>query len=118
MGLTPMQPTVGYSITVLPLHPTSIGRITLNSPDPYDHPKIDANYFATEKDREDVATCVRKAREIGEMDTLAELQEVEARVGLFDIQYGESGRIQFLQGSRKPVLPRKPVLGHFGDWCI
>ena len=73
---------------MLPLRPTSTGRITLRSSDPYDHPVIDANYLATEKDRRDAVTCVREAREIGEADALAPYREREVRPGP-DVQSDE-----------------------------
>ncbi|MFB6170822.1 MAG: GMC family oxidoreductase [Haloarculaceae archaeon] len=88
IGLTPFQPAAGYSVTVLPLRPTSTGRITLASTDPYDHPEIDPNYLATERDREDVVACVRAAREIGEADELAAFREREVRPGP-DVQTDE-----------------------------
>ncbi|MFA1611658.1 GMC family oxidoreductase [Halobellus rubicundus] len=80
-GLSPQNPGSGYAITVLPLRPTSRGRLTLTSDDPFDHPKIDPNYLSTEKDVDDFVTCVRWARKIGEADALADIRDEEHRPG-------------------------------------
>jgi len=80
-GLSPNDPTGGYSITVIPLRPESRGRLTLQSDDPYDAPIIDPEYLTTERDVEDFVTCVRWARKIGEADALSDVRETEHRPG-------------------------------------
>ena len=81
VGLGPDQPKAGYTITVLPLRPTSTGRITLQSTDPYEHPKVDPKYLTTEEDVRDIVACVREAREIGRADALSEFRKSEVRPG-------------------------------------
>lgn len=81
VGLGPDRPKEGYMITVLPLRPTSTGRVTLRSADPFDAPVCDPQYLSTEKDVRDAVTCVREAREIGEADVLSEYRKREARPG-------------------------------------
>ena len=80
-GLSPDQPEYGYSGMALPLRPTSRGRITLQSDDPWDHPTIDAQYLSTEKDVEDFVTAIRWARKIGRSDVLSEIRDVEVAPG-------------------------------------
>ncbi|MFC6724424.1 GMC family oxidoreductase [Halobium palmae] len=87
-GLGPGETEPGYTVTVLPLRPTSSGRITLQSTDPYEAPKVDPQYMTTEKDVEDVVTCVREAREIGEASALDDYREEELRPGP-DVQSAE-----------------------------
>ena len=81
-GIDPERPPdEGFSVTTLPLRPTSTGRITLQSDDPYDDPVLDFRYLSTEKDREDAVACVRKARRIGESEVLDEYRAEEVRPG-------------------------------------
>ena len=81
-GISPDRPPQeGYSVTTLPLRPTSTGRLTLQSDDPYDHPLLDFRYLSTEKDEADAVTCVRKARRIAQTDLLSEYTEAEVRPG-------------------------------------
>lgn len=88
-GISPERaPEEGYSVTSLPLRPTSRGRITLRSADPYDDPVIDPNYLSTEKDVDDIVTCIRRSRRIGEADVLAEYRAEEVRPGP-DVQSDE-----------------------------
>ncbi len=54
----------GYQAHVGPMRPSSIGRITLKSPDPKDPPAILFNYMATEKDRQEFRDSIRLTREI------------------------------------------------------
>ena len=88
-GISPERPPEeGFSVTTLPLRPSSTGRITLDSDEPYDYPNLDFQYLSTEKDREDAVTCVRKARRIGESEVLDEYREEEVRPGP-DVQTDE-----------------------------
>ncbi len=43
---------------------TSVGEITLKSADPSQHPAIQPNYLATERDRWELRQCVKLTREI------------------------------------------------------
>ena len=87
-GLDPEHPTDGFSIAALPLRPTSRGRITLASTDPYEDPIIDPQLLSTEKDVDDIVTSIRRAREIAQADALDEYRAEEARPGS-DVQTDE-----------------------------
>ena len=54
----------GYQLHASPNHPKSRGSITLNSPDPYDHPKILFNYLEHEDDLRQTRECIHVARKI------------------------------------------------------
>ncbi|MDJ1434400.1 GMC family oxidoreductase N-terminal domain-containing protein [Halostagnicola sp. A-GB9-2] len=88
VGISPEDPKGGFSITALPLRPESRGRLTLQSRDPYEQPKLDPNYLATEKDVDDIVTCIRRARDIAQTDVLSEYRETEVRPGP-DVQSDE-----------------------------
>jgi choline dehydrogenase len=88
-GISPERPPEeGYSVTTLPVRPSSTGRLTLRSADPYDDPILDFQYLSTEKDRADAVTSVRKARRIGESEVLDEYSEREVMPGP-DVQSDE-----------------------------
>jgi choline dehydrogenase len=54
----------GYSLHVCTLRPESTGTIRLKSPDPKEHPLIDANYLAERKDLDTLIAGVKMGREI------------------------------------------------------
>jgi len=54
----------GYQLHASPNHPKSRGSITLNSPDPYDYPKILFNYLEHEDDLKQTRECIHIARKI------------------------------------------------------
>ncbi len=54
----------GFQVHVGHNKPKSRGRITLNSPDPADKPKLFFNYLSAEEDRAGFRACVRLSREI------------------------------------------------------
>ena len=54
----------GYSLHVCALRPESTGTIRLKSPDPKEHPLIDANYLAESKDLETLKNGVKMGRDI------------------------------------------------------
>jgi choline dehydrogenase len=54
----------GYQLHASPNHPKSRGSITLNSSDPYDHPKILFNYLEHEDDLRQTRECIHVARKI------------------------------------------------------
>lgn len=53
-----------YQLHVGPMRATSIGKMWLKSKDPREHPVLDANYLATERDRWEFRQCIRLSREI------------------------------------------------------
>jgi len=79
-GLAPDHPE-GYSVTAVPLHPESRGRIALRSSDPFDPPSIDPRYLSTEGDVDDIVACVRRAREIARADALSPFRGEELTPG-------------------------------------
>ncbi|SDX94607.1 GMC family oxidoreductase [Halobellus clavatus] len=87
-GLDPENPTEGFSIAALPLRPSSRGRITLASTDPYEDPIIDPQLLTTEKDRADIVTAIRRARRIAQADALDDVRGEEVRPGP-DVQSDE-----------------------------
>lgn len=54
----------GYTLHVCQLRPESRGQISLKSANPFDYPKIDANYLATEEDKRALREGVKIARKI------------------------------------------------------
>ncbi len=81
-GVDPENPQAeGYSITHLPLRPTSRGRLTLASDDPYDDPIMDPKCLTTDRDKEDIVEGLRMSREIGQADALAEFRDEEVMPG-------------------------------------
>jgi len=88
-GLDPEHPTSGYSVAALPLRPSSRGRITLDTTDPYDDPIIDPKLLSTEKDVDDIVTAIRRAREIATADPLDDVRAEEVRPGP-DVQSDEA----------------------------
>lgn len=81
-GLDPNNDVAeGFGVTTLPLRPTSRGTVRLQSTDPYDDPIMDPEYLSTERDREDIVACIRRAREIAQTDALAEYYDQEAMPG-------------------------------------
>ncbi len=64
-----------------PLRPTSRGAITLASDDPTDAPRIDPNFLATERDREDMRAGIKLTREIMAQPALAPFRGPEIGPG-------------------------------------
>ena len=62
----------GISIGATQLRPESRGRITLNSADPFDAPRIDPNYLSEQKDVDVLVEGIRRAREIASQSALSE----------------------------------------------
>lgn len=65
------------SSPVLGMLPTSRGRISLASKDPFTPPKIDPNYYATELDRVVIRNGVREALRVYQSDVLKDIIETE-----------------------------------------
>ena len=78
--LTP-DPFSGLSIGLSNCRPTSRGQITLNSADPFAHPKIEGNAFSTNHDVEEMLLAVKFLREIAAQEPLRSLIAEELRPG-------------------------------------
>ncbi len=78
--LTP-DPFSGMSIGLSNCRPTSRGEITLNSADPFDHPKIAANAFSTNHDVDEMLLAVKFLRHIASFEPLCSLIAEELRPG-------------------------------------
>ena len=78
--LTP-DPFPGMSIGLSNCRPTSRGEITLNSADPFAHPKITANAFSTDHDVDEMLLAVKFLRHIASFEPLCGLIAEELRPG-------------------------------------
>ncbi|KAG9119688.1 hypothetical protein FRC07_005162 [Ceratobasidium sp. 392] len=58
------------SIGVIPLRPTSLGKITLRSNDPFDPPVIDPNYLSTQRDINTLVRGMRLALRLSQVEPL------------------------------------------------
>ena len=67
----------GFTMHTCQLRPESRGTISLASSDPFDHPKIDPNYLASDIDRQVMRESVRMCRDICAQPALAELIKAE-----------------------------------------
>jgi choline dehydrogenase len=66
------QPTEdGYTVHACQLRPESRGTVLARTPDPFDHPAIDANYLAAEEDRRAMRESVKMVREVCRQAALA-----------------------------------------------
>ncbi|XP_065647444.1 choline dehydrogenase, mitochondrial isoform X4 [Hydra vulgaris] len=71
-----------YQVVAETLRATSCGYIALKSADPRDHPLINPNYLATQKDVVDMRESVKLAREIFSQDALKPFRGEELQPGL------------------------------------
>ena len=78
--LTP-DPFSGLSLGLSNCRPTSRGRITLHSSDPFAHPKIVANAYSTDQDVAEMLTAVKFLRRIAACDPMRGLIAEELRPG-------------------------------------
>ncbi|MCL5779013.1 GMC family oxidoreductase N-terminal domain-containing protein [Limibaculum sp. FT325] len=78
--LTP-DPFPGMSLGLSNCRPTSRGRITLASPDPFAHPRIEANAYGTRHDIDEMLAAVKFLRRIAAAEPLAPLIAEELRPG-------------------------------------
>lgn len=69
--------TDGFTMHACQLRPESRGTISLASSDPFDHPKIDPNYLASDIDRQVMRESVRMCRDICAQPALSELIKAE-----------------------------------------
>ncbi|XP_060524994.1 glucose dehydrogenase [FAD, quinone]-like [Cylas formicarius] len=70
----PDNPDAKRSVSIAPvnLHPKSKGSITLKSSDPFDHPKIVANYLTEEDDVRTLVEAIRAAQKLASAPLLKE----------------------------------------------
>lgn len=71
----------GTTATVCYLRPSSRGSVHIKSQNPATHPKIHANYLATEEDRQKTIDCVRKTRAIFAAPTMDKYRDKEIAPG-------------------------------------
>ncbi|MFN3825539.1 MAG: GMC family oxidoreductase [Pseudorhodobacter sp.] len=75
------DPFSGLSIGLSNCRPTSRGRITLASPDPFAAPRIEANAYSTDSDVDEMLAAVKFLRRIAAQAPLAPLIAEELRPG-------------------------------------
>ncbi len=71
----------GFQAHTGPMRSVSRGRVSLNSANPSDDPKIFFNYMSAEQDWEEFRTCIRLAREIFAQDAMADYVKHEIQPG-------------------------------------
>ncbi|QMW22201.1 GMC family oxidoreductase [Sandaracinobacteroides saxicola] len=80
-GTGGVQPEHGYSVHVCQLRPESRGSISLASPDPLAHPRIDPDYLSAPEDVATMLKGIEMARHIGRQPALAAYNGGEAWPG-------------------------------------
>ena len=80
-GNSVIDKSAGATSVVTPMHPESRGTVKIVSRDPQAHPEIDANYLATEKDRQDMVRAVRIQRELFDTPVMRAIVGEEIRPG-------------------------------------
>ncbi len=75
----PLHDFSGFTASVCQLRPESRGTVMIASRDPKDHPKIHANYLATETDRQCMVDGLKLARRLAETNAMRPLiaEEIE-----------------------------------------
>ena len=58
------QAGCGFQLDINQMHPESRGRVQLNSSNPVDHPLIDPNFLAEQKDARDLIEGIKRMREL------------------------------------------------------
>ena len=76
-----LDPHSGFTIGVMALRPQSRGYIHIKSADPADHPRIDPNYLADERDLKVLLAGIRAVRRLVTMPALKDLVVRETRPG-------------------------------------
>ena len=71
----------GFTLHLCQLRPESRGRIGLRSSDPFDDPRIEANYLATAEDRRVMRACVGIGRQVAEQAALDPYRDAELAPG-------------------------------------
>ena len=77
----PLHDFSGFTASVCQLRPESRGTVMIGSPRPDDHPRIVANYLATETDRRCMIDGLRLARRLAETEALRPYVEKELEPG-------------------------------------
>ncbi len=76
-----LHPYSGVSASVCQLRPESRGEVMISSPDPFAHPKISANYLATEYDRRIMVEGLKMVRRINTSPAMAKYVVAEREPG-------------------------------------
>ena len=80
-GKSVLDKVNGATSVLTPMRPESRGSVKIVSTDPYQHPAIDANYMATEKDRADMLKTVHIQRRLFAGSAIEEVAGDEIRPG-------------------------------------
>lgn len=75
------HPFSGFAVSICPMRPESRGQVRLTSNDPMAPPALNANYLATEHDRQTIVAGLRQAQRICMMTPLREVIETEVWPG-------------------------------------
>ncbi len=94
-------PGDGYTIHACALRPSSRGRISLRSSDPYQAPAIRANYLSEPEDLEMMLDCVRLSREILQQPAFKPFRGHEIFPG--DDVTGRAGLIDFIRSKAESI---------------
>jgi choline dehydrogenase len=84
-GLTPPD-AHGFSVAAVCLQPRSVGKLTLRSSDPLDHPDIDPAYLSDPEDIRVLVSGIEQARRIVASAPLGEIAEKERAPGDEDVE--------------------------------
>ena len=71
----------GFTASAWQCHPESRGTLAIRSGDPFDQPRIEANYLAEQRDRESAVAILRTIREIFAQPAFRDLWDVEIMPG-------------------------------------
>jgi choline dehydrogenase len=77
----PLHDFSGFTASVCQLRPESRGTVKIASRDPKEHPKIHANYLATETDRQCMVDGLKLARRLAETEAMKPLIDEELEPG-------------------------------------
>lgn len=75
------HPFSGFAVSICPIRTESRGRVRLTSADPMSPPALNANYLATERDRQTIVAGLRQAQRICKMAPLRDVIETETWPG-------------------------------------
>ena len=70
-----------FQVHVGPMRPASRGRLSLRNADPRQHPRLEPNYLAEERDRHEMRRCVELTREIFAQGAFAPFRGDEIKPG-------------------------------------
>jgi choline dehydrogenase len=71
----------GFTASAWQCHPASRGRLAIRSTDPFDQPRIEANYLLEERDRKTAVAILRTIREIFHQPAFRDLWDAEVMPG-------------------------------------